>query len=160
MFVKIENNAPVEWPVQGFQIRSAFKNISFPSPIELSHVVDLGFEAYKTADKPEFDELVQTVEERPPVKQDDVWVQQWAVVELYDEAEREQVLAQAEADKLEAQKESVRSERNAKLSSTDWTQVADAPVDQTAWATYRQALRDVPQQAGFPWDVQWPDEPN
>jgi hypothetical protein len=34
--------------------------------------------------------------------------------------------------------------RDTELSRTDWTQVADAPIDQTAWATYRQALRDLP----------------
>ena len=53
----------------------------------------------------------------------------------------------------------VRQERNALLVSSDWTQVADAPVDQAAWATYRQDLRDVPQQAGFPTTVVWPTKP-
>lgn len=53
----------------------------------------------------------------------------------------------------------VREERNEKLKKTDWTQVADAPVDKAVWATYRQALRDVSTQTGFPWDVQWPIEP-
>lgn len=52
----------------------------------------------------------------------------------------------------------IREQRNQKLKDTDWTQVADAPVDQAAWAAYRQALRDVPQQTGFPWEVQWPVE--
>ena len=53
--------------------------------------------------------------------------------------------------------EQVRSERDRLLAASDWTQVADAPVDQAAWATYRQALRDIPQQAGFPFNVVWPD---
>jgi len=52
-----------------------------------------------------------------------------------------------------------RSQRDALLSQSDWTQVPDAPVDQAAWAEYRQALRDVPQQAGFPDDVTWPTKP-
>ena len=47
----------------------------------------------------------------------------------------------------------------AKLAETDWTQVIDAPVDQAAWATYRQALRDIPDQAGFPTEVNWPTAP-
>lgn len=55
--------------------------------------------------------------------------------------------------------EQVRSERDRLLAESEWTQVADAPVDQAAWATYRQALRDVPQQAGFPHDVVWPEQP-
>jgi hypothetical protein len=53
----------------------------------------------------------------------------------------------------------VRSERNAKLTATDWTQVADTTADKTAWATYRQALRNVPTQAGFPWTIEWPVAP-
>jgi len=48
-------------------------------------------------------------------------------------------------DATDAQKlEQVRLWRNAELASTDWTQVADAPVNAEAWATYRQALRDLP----------------
>jgi hypothetical protein len=53
----------------------------------------------------------------------------------------------------------IRAMRNQFLADCDWTQVADAPVDQAAWATYRQALRDIPQQTGFPEDVVWPTEP-
>ena len=54
----------------------------------------------------------------------------------------------------------VRAERNDKLSATDWTQGKDIPDNiSTAWANYRQALRDVPSQEGFPWTVQWPTQP-
>jgi hypothetical protein len=53
----------------------------------------------------------------------------------------------------------IRTERDAKLTESDWTQVADAPVDQAAWATYRQALRDISAQAGFPATVVWPTQP-
>ena len=53
----------------------------------------------------------------------------------------------------------VRGERDRLLAETDWTQVADAPVDAQAYADYRQALRDVPQQSGFPGDIDWPSKP-
>jgi len=53
----------------------------------------------------------------------------------------------------------VRAERNDKLTASDWTQVADAPVDKAVWATYRQALRDITAQSGFPWTITWPDAP-
>jgi len=53
----------------------------------------------------------------------------------------------------------IRSERDDLLKQSDWTQVADAPVDAHAWATYRQALRDVPQQPGFPEEIDWPEAP-
>jgi hypothetical protein len=57
------------------------------------------------------------------------------------------------------QAKSVRTSRGDKLKDSDWTQVADAPVDQAAWATYRQGLRDVTQQSGFPWTITWPTQP-
>jgi hypothetical protein len=57
------------------------------------------------------------------------------------------------------QAKSVRVDRNKRLSDSDWTQVADAPVDQAAWATYRQQLRDISSQVEFPWTVQWPAQP-
>ncbi len=57
------------------------------------------------------------------------------------------------------QAKSVRATRDAKLAECDWTQVADAPVDKTVWATYRQALRDITAQEGFPWTITWPEQP-
>jgi hypothetical protein len=45
--------------------------------------------------------------------------------------------------------EQIRLWRNAQLIGSDWTQVEDSPVDKTAWATYRQALRDLPAQGGI-----------
>ena len=57
------------------------------------------------------------------------------------------------------QAKSVRTARDEKLKDSDWTQIADAPVDKEIWATYRQALRDVPIQPGFPWEVTWPTQP-
>ena len=57
------------------------------------------------------------------------------------------------------QAKSVRATRDQKLAECDWTQVADAPVDKAVWATYRQALRDVTTQTGFPWTIEWPTQP-
>ena len=53
----------------------------------------------------------------------------------------------------------VREERNAKLSASDWTQVADAPVDRQAWAIYRQALRDLPSVYSGEGPIPWPVAP-
>jgi len=63
------------------------------------------------------------------------------------------------AQKDAEQAKSMRDQRNTKLAESDWTQVADAPVDKEAWATYRQALRDITTQEGFPWTVTWPTQP-
>lgn len=56
----------------------------------------------------------------------------------------------------------LRTERDIKLAETDWTQAADSPLsdsDKTAWATYRQSLRDITDTATSLEDVTWPTKP-
>lgn len=53
----------------------------------------------------------------------------------------------------------VRKERDGLLTKSDFRMVSDAPWDTTAWATYRQALRDITTQEGFPTNVVWPTPP-
>lgn len=54
----------------------------------------------------------------------------------------------------------VRQKRNILLSNTDWTQTPDVPeTTRNLWTTYRQALRDIPQQADFPSTITWPTAP-
>jgi hypothetical protein len=60
---------------------------------------------------------------------------------------------------VESTSNSVRSIRNSLLAESDWTQVADATADKAAWATYRQELRDITAQSGFPHSVVWPTKP-
>lgn len=53
-----------------------------------------------------------------------------------------------------------RAERNARLAASDWTQLPDVPeATRSAWAGYRQALRDITSQPGFPMFVNWPETP-
>lgn len=54
----------------------------------------------------------------------------------------------------------LRQSRDRLLSKCDWTQVPDAPVDQAAWAAYRQELRDLPSKTDDPFNVVWPSSPN
>jgi hypothetical protein len=55
--------------------------------------------------------------------------------------------------------EGIRQERNRLLGESDWTRLDDATADKDAWATYRQALRDITLQHN-PLEVQWPVEPS
>lgn len=63
------------------------------------------------------------------------------------------------ADRLAAKAMEMRVMRNRLLTASDWTQLSDSQVDKAAWAAYRQSLRDVPAQAGFPVNIQWPEQP-
>ena len=59
--------------------------------------------------------------------------------------------------------EQVRSIRSERLRSSDWTQVMDSPLSpelKSQWSAYRQSLRDIPSQSGFPGNVSWPQEPS
>jgi len=53
----------------------------------------------------------------------------------------------------------IRAWRNRQLAASDWTQLPDAPVDATAWATYRQELRDMMQQNDDPKLIVFPEPP-
>ncbi len=63
-----------------------------------------------------------------------------------------------QADPVAASATQVRAQRDALLSGSDHMALADRITD--AWRTYRQALRDVPAQSGFPTNVNWPVEPS
>ena len=59
----------------------------------------------------------------------------------------------------EADAAAARQQRNSLLAASDWTQVADAPVDRQAWATYRQQLRDLPETVTDFENIVWPQQP-
>lgn len=67
--------------------------------------------------------------------------------------------AAVEAPSDEELAAAARRRRNALLRNCDYTQLPDAPVDVTAWTAYRQALRDITAQPGFPAAIDWPDPP-
>jgi hypothetical protein len=102
------------------------------------------------ADQPVVDVLTQRMVEIAPLYDGQSWIQQWAV----------EALPQDEIDARNAQQaSSVRADRNARLAATDW-RVIKALEDGNGLdfdlAAYRQALRDIPSQPGFPWDIIWP----
>ena len=78
------------------------------------------------------------------------WYTKYSVVEMGNESKAAVDAAHTQA---------MRDNRNQALSASDWTQLADAPVDKVAWATYRQSLRDITLQTGFPWTIDWPVAP-
>ena len=124
------------------EIRAQFPNTSIPSHLTDAVIESLGLARIVSTEKPSG----HIVEELPPAQVDNVWTQQWSVRQPTEE----ETVAKAAA---------MRVERNRYLSESDWTQVADAPVDKEVWTSYRQALRDITEQAGFPWEVSWPEQP-
>lgn len=99
---------------------------------------------------PEFDPMTHFAEWGPvPVLQEGSWVLLPTVRE-YSEAQI------AERDAAKAAE--VRSQRDKLLAETDWMALSDV-VMSPEMATYRQALRDISDQVGFPHAVEWPTKP-
>lgn len=66
-----------------------------------------------------------------------------------------------EKDKKQAS--AIRTTRNKLLANSDWTQLIDSPLNvekKTEWLVYRQDLRLIPEQQGFPWEIAWPKQPD
>lgn len=61
---------------------------------------------------------------------------------------------------LEAWAADAKQKRQVLLYQSDWTQLPDAPVDKQAWAEYRQHLRDISEQSGFPTKIDWGTPPS
>ena len=137
-------------------------NISLPKVWNDNAYDALGIDPVLETPKPtpssDYKEVV-----RNGVEQDsnNFWVQKWIEKDMFsdndDETKSEQETAyQALLDAAAA--EAVRKDRNERLSKTDWLGLSDVTMS-TAWAAYRQALRDVPAQNGFPNSITWPTEP-
>jgi hypothetical protein len=119
--------------------KKIFPNISFPASGP-SDVFLAQQGAYKVASFRDYDRATQKLVSCDPVIENGFAY----VVAVVDKTE-EEIAADVAAKAAQ-----VRATRDAALTASDWTQVADAPVDKVAWATYRQALRDLPDAEGFP----------
>jgi hypothetical protein len=88
-------------------------------------------------------------------------VPEWAVPRWVDgQWIGEQVPEEVDYESAPITEDQVRSQRDWRLSQCDWTQLPDSPVEAEDWALYRQQLRDVTLQVGFPEEVVWPEEPS
>jgi hypothetical protein len=132
------------------EFRSRNKNTSFPSQWTPALVEELGLDPVFETPAPTVTRYQTAYKDGTEQDSKGNWVWKWSISEMDDEAKAAKDAAQATA---------VRANRDRRLADSDWTQVADAPVDQAAWATYRQELRALPEQTGFPWDITWPVKP-
>lgn len=151
LYVKAIDNQIVAYPYSQTDLVRDNPSTSFPSGgISPASLAEWNMFPVHFADQPVVDPLAQRVVELAPSFDGQSWIQQWAVEDI----------PQAEIDAMtDQQAASVRADRNARLAATDW-RVIKALEEGNGLdfdvATYRQALRDVPSQPGFPWNVVWP----
>lgn len=151
MHALIENGLVKQYPYGIAQLKKANPNVSFPKKENDDLLLSFNVHRVFNATQPKLTDT-QVLEESTPVFDTEAnrWTQVWSIKDMS---------ADEITNRNNAKADEVRAKRNELLTACDWTQVLDAPVDQTAWATYRQALRDLPDQAGFPFDVVYPVAP-
>lgn len=148
MYAKIENGSVVEYPYGLAQLQRDNSNTSFVVPVTPEVYAEYGVLPVAATEQPVVDHTKRIVEGTPFLV-DGAWAQTWVVEDISSEELQQRTEAQARA---------VRQQRDEKLKALDWTQGKDIPDSVSGPAAVtRQALRDVPAQAGFPWEVVWPD---
>ena len=152
MLIRIENGSPTGHPVDDYNFRTLFPSVSFPRYLTPADVEPFEFGLYEFSQIPNDPERYEKLVEGTPTQAENgIYYQKWLKVAMTDE---ERAAADA------AQSRDIRLQRNGRLIESDWTQIADSGVDATTWHAYRQSLRDLPSQPGFPWEVSWPEPPS
>jgi hypothetical protein len=146
-YARIENGVAVEFPLYEGDLANRFPDLLFPMDTHGTPIPD-GYVVVKGTNPPH--NLAYTYALGVPTIQDGVWATNWIETPRSDE-EKARIQSAVE--------DGVRSDRNVRLAKSDWTQLADAPVDAASWVPYRQALHDITTQSGFPWTVTWPESP-
>jgi hypothetical protein len=150
MYVLAPNQTAETFPYSIGALRRDNPNTSFPRNPSDAVLADWNVFPVVEQSPPEYNPANQNLNQLNPTLVDGQWLQTWQVTA----ASAEEI-----AERLQSKEAEVRQQRNELLSACDWTQLPDSPADHEAWATYRQELRDVTAQEGFPWDVTWPEAP-
>ena len=144
------------------ELRKMFYNTSFPRIWDESVLDFIGVDPVFESPTPTTTRY-QTANKNGVEFKNNKWMWAWTIGPVFTDSEEATATEQQAAyvQRIDdEQAKSVRQSRNQKLAETDWTQGKDiADEVSTAWATYRQALRDIPAQSGFPWTVVYPTQP-
>lgn len=151
MHIKLTNGQPEIYTIG--QLRRDNPQTSFPRNIPDELLATYDVYPLVPTERPATDHTKNVVEDVADFVEG-VWVQTWAVTDATPSEIEQRVLERAQ---------SVRSERDYFLQSTDWRVIKSYENGQNLpaeWATYRQSLRDVTAQTGFPFEITWPAKPN
>lgn len=152
-----------ELKTQG-EVRRMHNNTSLPRVWDANVCEALGIDPVLEAPKPDTTGYTQAARDGATQDAKGNWVQAWKVVDMFQDTTDEDGVTTTKAEHEAAYQAdldakaaaSVRTQRDAKLAETDWTASTDVTMA-PEMATYRQALRDITAQEGFPNTVEWPE---
>lgn len=139
MFIRITNGNPTPYTIG--QLRRDNPQTSFPKDIPAEILVSFDVYPVKATPPPQIDNNTHLLTQDVQLI-DDEWRRVWQEVELPQ-------------DQVE---DNIREHRDGLLQETDWMALSDNTMT-PEWATYRQSLRDITSQDGFPNTVTWPVAP-
>ena len=138
--LKITNGQPETYSIG--QLRRDNPNTSFPKSPSDALLADWSVYPYTVQDQQTVDYMTQTLTQTALAQVNGAWTQGWEVSNLpAEDAGR-----------------NIRNQRDGLLSQTDWMALSDVHMS-PEWAVYREALREMPEQAGYPYSVIWPTKP-
>ena len=153
-YVKTQGGQVQKFPYTIGDLRKDNPQTSFPRRIDAAILASYGVFEVQIDSAPAVDEKnYKTVRADTPTYVNDLWRLEWSVVEKT--AEEKQQYYDGAASR-------VRSHRDSLLSQSDWIVAKSYERGETVpteWVSYRQALRDITAQAGFPYSVVWPTKP-
>lgn len=151
MYIKLVDGVPERYTLR--QLRKDNSNVSFPAEPTEELLASWDVYPFAKVEKPAYDPATEVCEQQGYVVVGGVWTQTWVVTN----ATAEEV--EQRTNNLAA---SARSRRDDLLQETDWIAIKSYEYSENipaGWGLYRQALRDITAQAGFPNDVVWPVTP-
>ena len=171
MHVKLTNGQPSQFPYSVGQFRRDNPQTSFPKVIPDTILRRHGVFPVEELGKPAYDPLVQTLnrDAMPHKEVIRLKTEEDATDPITGEVDQAQVgqpiygnkwlIGYTVENKPQDQAEdAVRNRRNKLIADTDWMALSDNTMT-PEWASYRQALRDITEQEGFPYSVIWPTKP-
>jgi len=149
-YIKITNGQPSQYPYTVGDLRRDNPNTSFPKRPSNEVLAQWGVYPVSRTERPTINHT-KSFSEGTPVLVGVTWTQVW---EVFD------ATAEDVAKRIEGQTQHVRNQRDDLIADTDWMALSDNTLT-AAWATHRQALRDITDHANFPYlgEDDWPVEP-
>lgn len=141
-YVKVSGDNVETYPYSIAQLKNDNAGVSFPKAMSAELLESFGVYPVVMGDMPAANLTDDLVFGSTPVKEDNVWKIQ---------------VTKTQKSALDAARV-VRDQRNALLQETDWMALSDVTMSEEM-TTYRQTLRDITAQGGFPYSVTWPSKP-
>jgi len=156
LLVKTANGQVEQFPYTLGDLRRDNPQTSFPKKIGDAILASYGIYHVMPDAQPEYDNLVQVLVRDPEPHNNETAVNE-DTGETYNTGRW--VIGYTVENKPQDQAENaVRNKRERLLSDTDWMALSDNTMT-PAWTSYRQSLRDITEQEGFPFSVEWPTKP-